>query len=172
MRADAMDGFIKAIGLFAPVALGVLGVLLTALPYGSIAGIPLAPQFGLAVLFFWTLHRPDLFPPLLALGLGLFADLLLGTPLGLWALLYTLASGLVLSMRAFFVGAAAYPAWFGFAIVTLVVAAAGWLVASLYYGMLLSPLGIAGQMVVTLALYPLVASVLGWFERRLAEPEE
>ena len=52
---------------------------------------PLLPDFGFLMLITWRLLRPEIWTPRMALGLGLFADLVAGHPLGQSMLLWTTA---------------------------------------------------------------------------------
>jgi rod shape-determining protein MreD len=65
----------------------VAATLLALLPI--VASSPLLPDFGFLMLITWRLLRPEIWTPRMALGLGLFADLIVGHPLGQSMLLWT-----------------------------------------------------------------------------------
>ena len=149
-----------------PVALTVLMVLLAYLPYGSAEISRLFPQFALISIFFWSVYQPNLMPAGAAFLLGFFIDVLSGMPLGLNALVLVLLQYAALSQRRAFVGRPFLVGWFGFALLAAVAMVLVWLAASLYYLTLFDPAPVAVQCAITIAVYPLVAEMLGWLQHR------
>jgi len=74
--------FVPLLSTLAAIALALTPVVMEA---------PLIPDFGFLVLITWRLLRPEIWPARLALGLGLFNDLVAGHPLGQSMLLWTAA---------------------------------------------------------------------------------
>jgi len=72
---------------YVPLLSTVVAILLALLPI--VATSPLLPDFGFLMLITWRLLRPEIWTPRMALGLGLFADLVAGHPLGQSMLLWT-----------------------------------------------------------------------------------
>lgn len=70
------------------VSTGVAILLGAILPI--VAESPWVPNLGFLVLLTWRLMRPEIWPAQAALGFGLAADLVSGTPLGQSMLLWTL----------------------------------------------------------------------------------
>ena len=89
MINDALEHLDRSVRSFAPFLTSVILIMLSALPlylpgYGEIA-----IEVGLvSVFFYWSIYRPDLFPSVAALALGLWQDILVGSPLGLHALVF------------------------------------------------------------------------------------
>lgn len=73
---------------YAPTLSTVAAILLSLLPFVIVS--PLVPDFGFLALLTWRLLRPEIWPAQMALGFGLFADLVSGHPLGQSMLLWTL----------------------------------------------------------------------------------
>lgn len=73
---------------FAPTLSTAFAILLALLPF--VFQSPFLPDFGFLVLLTWRLLRPEIWPAQVALGFGLFADLVAGHPLGQSMLLWTL----------------------------------------------------------------------------------
>lgn len=71
--------------LLVPLALGLAAIVLMAAPV--FAPAPAVPHLALLIVGVWALYVPRLMPPLLALSLGIAADLALGLPLGVEATL-------------------------------------------------------------------------------------
>jgi rod shape-determining protein MreD len=65
---------------------------------------PPEPIFPMALAFAWPLIRPSMIGPIALLALGLFEDLLFGTPRGLWALVLLGVYAGILSTRHLIVG--------------------------------------------------------------------
>ncbi|MFQ5974593.1 MAG: rod shape-determining protein MreD, partial [Alphaproteobacteria bacterium] len=71
-----------------PITITALLILMAALPlplpfYGVAA--PWLPLMG---VYYWAILRPDLMPRSAVFAIGLFQDALMGTPLGLSAVIY------------------------------------------------------------------------------------
>ncbi len=65
----------------------LLGVIAWPLPwFGAVA-----PPLALMAVYYWAIHRPDLFRPGMAFVIGLLHDTINGLPLGLSALLFVAA---------------------------------------------------------------------------------
>ncbi len=158
-RFNVGSRIVRGTAVAVPTIVGLFCVLLAVLPYGAIGGFTLAPIFPLAAIFFFVLTRPDQMTPVSVFFIGLFQDLLTGSPSGLWALVYLTAYVVTAALRVLFVGRSAGAAWPGFLLVAGAVAFGIWLLASLYYGTPVRILPIAGQLMLTVALYPALAWV-------------
>jgi rod shape-determining protein MreD len=75
---------------FVPTGSTMAASLLALLPF--VPRAPLVPEIALLVVIAWRLLRPEIWPAYMALGLGLFNDLVAGHPIGqsmaLWALIF------------------------------------------------------------------------------------
>ncbi len=151
----------------AMVGLAALSVILNALPLAPASDMRWVPSFTLILIFYWAVHQPDVFPRWLAFVTGLFQDLLSGGPIGLWALTYLCVYEGVYMNRLFFVGRAAYSSLLGFMLAAAAAGLLAWLIASVKFWQVLSPLPIAGQTVVTILVYPLLAAGLGLINRAM-----
>ena len=94
--------------------LGLLDVIPTGIPAIS----DVSPIFTMMAIFYWAVYRPDLVPPFVVFLLGLFQDILLGNPTGLFALVLLGVLGVTLSQRMAFVGKPFFFAWLGFAVIS------------------------------------------------------
>ena len=65
---------------------------------------PPEPIFGLILAFSWPLIRPSMLGPLVLFLVGIFTDLELDNPLGLWTIALLGVYGVTLTARAFIVG--------------------------------------------------------------------
>lgn len=150
-----------------PMALTLLMVILNVVPLRLPDYAPLAPGFVLMAAFYWTVHRPDLMRPWAIFFVGLLDDVLSGTPLGVNALILLFVHWAIMSQHKAFRGQSFVVVWLGFAMVAF---GAKLLLAVLApvvgYGWL-DPLILSVQYVLTVALYPPVAFIMGRAQRAL-----
>lgn len=150
LRLDAM------MRTTAPSALAFIFVLAGAIPLNALEVQILKPLLPIAAVYYWALYRPDLLPAPVAFLLGLMVDILSGAPLGVYALAFTLAHGVLRRQRRFLVGKSFAINWLGFALVAVGGSAMAWLLTSLIHG---APVGAAGllfQTLTTVAVFPVV----------------
>ncbi|HYJ30630.1 MAG TPA: rod shape-determining protein MreD [Allosphingosinicella sp.] len=152
---------------FMPVGSTLAASLLALFPI--VASRPLVPEFALLVVIAWRLLRPEIWPAYMALGLGLFNDLVAGHPLGqsmaLWTIIF-LACDYIDSRLGF---RDHWMDWLIAAAALLFHSAASWYIAMLMgatmdFALYLPQLGVA------VLIYPLVARmVLGLDRWRLSQ---
>jgi rod shape-determining protein MreD len=175
-RAMGVDALLtatgKAIWASAPFCAALLLTLLAMAPI-QITGLNAsAPNFAIIAAFFWAIYAPQLLPPLAIFALGLTMDLLGAGPLGFWPLVLLSVYGLALGQRQFFLGRSVVGIWAGFGAFSILAAAAGWFVLSLYYGHWGNPMPAFGQALVSIAVFPLVGRAFLSLRRMLtAAPE-
>lgn len=150
-----------------PALLTLLLVLIGAVPIGAPLIGPVLPAFGLAAVFIFAIHRPDLMPHWLAFMIGLIQDLVVGGPLGLNALLLLVVQGLCSSQRRFLAGRPFWLVWLGFMMVALPASVVQWLIACAYLTAIVPYRDVLMQATVTTALFPLVAAPLILLANRL-----
>jgi rod shape-determining protein MreD len=121
------------------------------LPYGG----PVRPALGFIALFYWSAHRPDLFPPVVAFAAGVLSDLVNGGPVGVSALLFTMAQQIIWRQRGLFTGQSFYMLWFGFVLALVPMVLAQWVLMGLLNWQVAPLLPVLVQMSLTLVLFPL-----------------
>ncbi len=144
-----------------PAATGVLAVVADAAPLPDAAPDAVAPFLLVIVVFYWTLHAPELMTPLVTFLLGLLFDALVGGPLGLTALALLLARGLLASRQRALMAQPAAVLWASFAIAAAAVDTVRWLLATLYWLHLFRVEPVAAELALTVLSYPLLAWLLG-----------
>lgn len=92
----------------------------------------IAPSLGLAAIYYWALHRPDLLTPLGVFFLGLLNDGMNYLPFGLSAFIFVAVYQLALSQRRYFVGQVFYMLWAGFGLVAVLAMVVQWLGLSIF----------------------------------------
>ena len=119
-----------------------------------------APLLALAAVFYWTIYRPDLLPPVAVFLCGITLDLLSGAPLGVAPLVFLLTRVVVLPQRHFFVDRLFPFVWGGFTLLAAAAIAFLWLLGSFFAGVLLDMRAATLQWVLTVASFPAVAYLL------------
>lgn len=141
----------------------VLNVVSVPMPYHALVKIP----FLLMALFYWSVHRPSIVPPIFAFILGVLLDLLLLSPIGTHALLFVGFTWLVRDQRKVLTGQSFIVVWIGFAVALSIVSFAEWIVMSLL-GWSWMPIGSPiMQIVLGVFLYPVMSSFLHFIHRFL-----
>ncbi len=153
-----------------PVLLGVFFVMLVNLPMSVTGGMIPAPQLALAPVYFWSLVRPDLMPPVAALGIGLVEDLFSGGAPGIWAGGFLAAYAFADRQRDSLAGLSGPGAVLGFGAAMFVAAGVAYALAALAYWRS-APFGpLLIQCAVSIVFYPLIAVFMNRLHRRFIGP--
>lgn len=151
-----------------PFASALLAIQIDLLPFPGGSGQGGVSSFvTLAVVYFWSLHRPDLFPPIAAFASGLVYDALAGLPPGVTSLLLLLVRSLMASQQRFFVARSFLVVWACFVLLAPLALLARWLVVSAWWGHLFPLPPLLLEMGLTLMLYPLASWLLGPVHNRI-----
>lgn len=161
--------FLQRVDLWArtavPLALTLLAAIFNVVPLRLPDYSELAPSLVLMAVFYWTVHRPDLMRPWSVFLVGILDDVLSGAPLGVNALLLLFVHWAITSQHKAFRGQPFVIVWFGFALVALGAAVLE-VVLALFAGYgLLDPLTVFVQYILTLAIYPPIAFIMGRAQR-------
>jgi rod shape-determining protein MreD len=143
-----------------PSAVTLLMTLLTAivwpLPYlGSVM-----PPWAFIGLYYWASHRPDLFPVGVAFVIGILNDIINGFPIGVSALLFTVAHQIILRQRRFFAGHSFFMLWFGFALTATVLMIIEWTVIITVDWQIVPFLPVLIQTILAIVIFPLPCWIL------------
>lgn len=142
-----------------PLLVAVLLLLLTAVPTRIPGWQEVTPMLPLVPVCFWAVYRPDLLGNFAVFALGVLADLVMGTPLGVQALVYLLARGAVAGQRRFFLAKPLPALWLGFALIAVLASLLAWMLMAWVDGGLapLAPVLVSAGLLV--ALFPLLAAL-------------
>lgn len=146
-------------------ALLALGIDLLPLPGAAPQAV--APLLTLAVLYHWSVQRPDLLTPLSCFLLGLLRDLAGALPLGLHSLAYLLVPALLRRVPRGLLQRSLSLAWLVFLPVVAAVGLARWLLAALVWLQPVPEQLYLFEAALTWAFYPLVAWLLAPIGRLL-----
>lgn len=140
-----------ALPMATAVAAVLLGSIVWPLPYlGSVA-----PPLALMMVYYWSLHRPDLFRPGMAFAVGLLNDVINYLPFGLSAILFVIAHQIIFRQRRFFVGHSFLMMWSGFILTVSGVLLLQWLLLAIVNWHLLPVIPVIMQLLFAVALFPL-----------------
>jgi len=125
------------------------------------------PSLTLCMVYFWAIHRPELFGLGSAFVIGLMQDLLTGVPLGLTTLTLLLTRAGVTTQSLFFKGKPFMVHWWGFAIVAVLASLFTWVLAAMIQGVF-APFGqMAIAMIMCVLIFSMIYSVCILIERRV-----
>ena len=156
----------------APFLSSVILVMFSALPvylpgYGQVA-----VDVGLMTVFYWAIYRPDLFPVIAAFVLGLWQDILVGSPIGLHALILLLANWAIVSQRTFFQGKSFAVIWWCFSLVALTSALVSWILVCALNTTLVSSMAVLSQAALTVGIFPFMAWFLARAQHAIVRPPD
>ena len=146
-----------------PFVATLLLVMVALVPLRLPNAAPVVPWFALIAVFYWTVFRADLMQPVVVFGIGVFHDLMAGTPLGVGTLILLLVHLAVMPQRRFFISRSFTMTWIGFAVIGLGAMLLLWLFNTLLEATLLAAKPAAFQYLTTVAAYPPTA----WLFTRL-----
>jgi len=171
MGGQSVLGFvIRTFIVLIPVSFGVVLVMMVNLPVSVTGGLIPAPQLVLAPIYFWALVRPDLMPPIAALGLGLLEDLLSGGAPGVWGGGFLAAYAFSERQQDSLAGLSGSGAVLGFAAAMFIAAGTAYALAALAYWQWPPAAPVLLQSAVTVAFYPLLAAIMNRLHRRFIGP--
>ena len=148
----------------APTLMCVLATLLFAAPI-RVFGLQLPePVFPMAPVFAWAVLRPSILTPFALLGLGLFLDMVWGSPAGLWSLSLIAAYVTVLVSRNMMSGQSRTMMWIWFAAACAVAVGLAYLATTWDSGVAPNLLTTLWQLLPTMMLYPFSHRLIERFE--------
>ncbi|MDD3183626.1 MAG: rod shape-determining protein MreD [Alphaproteobacteria bacterium] len=149
------------------LAMVLAGVMVWPVPFlGAIT-----PSFGLVAVYYWSIHRPDLFRPVIVFIFGLLNDILHFYPIGLTAVIYLIIYQLSFSQRRFFAGQIFYMLWFGFVVAVAINLVIVWIILSLNNHAIVPLSSVLTQFIFTIILFPFPAWLLIRLQRLFLSKE-
>jgi rod shape-determining protein MreD len=155
-----------------PACISVLLMLLTEAPPGIAGQAALLPAVALCCVWFWSLFRPETFPPPVVFAVGLLLDLLGYLPLGSGVFTLLCVHGVALAARRGLARRGFVWIWLVFALVASAACLLLWLLVMLLDFRLLSPRPAMFMAVLSTALYPVLAVPFAGAHRSIANPED
>src|SRR5262245_36058945 len=122
------------------------------------------PLFALPALFAWAVIRPSMLAPICVMILGLYKDLLWGTPTGFWAVCLLIPYGAAIAGRSRLAGQGRAIYWIWYAAVCAIAMGAGYLFTMLQVKGTVDPVSVGWQYLATVVLYPFADRLISRFE--------
>ena len=152
MTARRMVPFLVSLGL----------VILTVIPTRLPGFAQVAPSWPMMGIFYWSIYRPDLMPLWGAFLIGVLADIVADTPIGINALIYLLIRGIVVNQRRFFLTNAFPMSWAAFAVIAIGAMGLNWVLFAMLQGQAVDPQILLWQYVILMGLFPPVTVVMAY----------
>jgi len=108
-------------------------------------------------VYFWLMHRPDLFNLMSVCILALVEDVLSAAPFGASLFSMLLAYVIVTNLAKYFNAKPFIVIWYGFGALAFVVFFAKWFIISIYYGQFLPAQNLIFSYLFTVACYPILS---------------
>ena len=172
MSEEFQENLIAYFQKFLPFVTSVVWVLVFYVPINAFIVNTLRPDVGLVCVFFWTLHRPDVFNLFSAYFLGLIIDIITSAPFGSNIFSFLVMYLLVANLTAYFNAKPFVVTWYGFALFCLFTMFARWLLVSVYYSQFLPLTSLIFSLLATIACYPVIGLVNAFVQNSLMKDEE
>jgi rod shape-determining protein MreD len=171
MSEEFDENVVSLVQRVLPLLSSVLFLLLGYIPLNVAMFNNVRPDLGLACVYFWLLHRPDLFGLCSIVVLGLLVCTLSSGLPGAALLSYLVMYLMVYNTQKFFNSKPFAVVWYGFMALALVTLLVKWLVVSMYYSRFLPLSMLMFSYLIGVALYPLMSLVLAFVQNRLVQDE-
>ena len=154
-----------------PLLSSVFFLLLKYLPVNMVVFGNVRPDFGLVCIYFWVIHRPDLFSLFSIVFLG-GVDLVLSSSFaGSTLFSYLIMYVLLYNTQKFFNAKPFVVVWYGYMALSLATLVFKWLVASVYYRQFLPFSVLIFGYLIGASLYPLISMVLAFLQNKLIQDD-
>ena len=167
--AEILNGYFRRL---LPILTTFVLVLIAFVPTHVPLSHFLRPDFGLICLYFWALYRTDLFGIVSVIAIGLVVDSLSGAPFGMNIMVFVFAYILTLCYNNYVNAKSFMLSWIGFSFVSFLAYVLKWALFSVYYKTFLSFGHIFVTYIVTVLIYPLIASLNVYIQNSFLGGEE
>ena len=159
--------FDEAVRQTLPFVITMTLLLATTLPSPVPFLDDVGPAWVLIAIFHWTVRCPDQMPLTAVFALGILQDLLLGYPVGPTALVYVLIRANAPMLVEWAGGRGTARLWWMFCVTAVIACTVHWLLVVILMMQWIPPLPAALQLMMTVAVYPVVGWVLSQLQRAL-----
>ena len=143
-------------------------IVIMVLPYNIPLIGDIMPFLTLIGVYYWSVFKPEYLPVSVVFVLGLLQDILLGSPLGLTSLLLVVVQQVIFFQGRQFLERDFLFNWFVFVMLVIGFGFLSWGITSLYFKVFLDYLGVIGQILLTIAFYPIITWILGWTRKMVS----
>ncbi|MBT5765748.1 MAG: rod shape-determining protein MreD [Emcibacteraceae bacterium] len=136
-------------------------IFLMVLPYNIPLISDIMPFLTLIGVYYWSVFKPEYLPIWVVFILGGLQDILMGSPLGLMPLLLIVVQQFIFFQGRQFLERDFIFNWFVFVMLVIGFGIMSWGISSLYFRALLDYWDVLGQILMTIAFYPVITWLLG-----------
>lgn len=159
MREDLKENVKWSLQKLVPFVLSLFFILFNYIPsIFSFANI-FRPAVGMICVFYWVLHRPDLFNIFMVFFLGFISDIMSSAPVGSDIIAFLAMYVIVSNMFSFFNNKPFIAVWCGFAFIFVSSELIKWLIVSVYYGQFIPLYGLFFTILFTITCYPIIGFI-------------
>ena len=166
--AESLKSYIQRL---LPMISSVFLILLSYVPFDFPMSGNIRPAAGMVCVYYWMIHRSDLFNFVSVYILGLIEDIITAAPLGtnIFSLLvlYLLLTGL----SRFFYAKPFIVTWYGFAFLSFITFFCKWFMVSIYYGQFLPVMMVLFSYLFSIAAYPVLSLFNAFIQSYLIQDE-
>lgn len=142
-------------------------IIIMVLPYNIPLIGDIMPFLTLIGVYYWSVFKPNLVPVSAVFALGLLQDILLGSPFGLMSLLLVIVQQFIFFQGRQFLERDFLFNWFVFVMIVIGFGVLSWGITSLYFRVFLDFIDVIGQILLTIAFYPLITWILGLIKKTI-----
>ncbi len=140
-----------------PFWLSLVLVFISVIPFRLPGFDMVTPSLLSISVFYWSLHRPYLMPPVVVFVLGVIQDIISGAPFGLSSFIMLIIYVIAVSQRQVFVGKAFIQMWWGFMLVAIGMSILTWVVMCFYSLSFIPFIPVMVQSGLTILFFPLLS---------------
>lgn len=166
--AENVKGYFQRLS---PMFFSLFLILMSYVPLNFVLSSNIRPAVGLVCVYYWIIHRPDIFNLFSVFILGLIEDILSAVPMGTNIFSLLVLYLLLLNLGRFFNGKPFIVTWYGFAILSLLTLFGKWLVVSVYYGQFLPFVQVLFSYCFSVAAYPILSLLNAFVQNYLIQDE-
>ncbi len=171
MQEEVTENVKNSFQRLIPLCFSLLLLCLSCIPFKITFFDYARSAVGLVCVYYWLIHRPDIFNLFSVYLLGLVADILSAVPLGTNIFTYLILYILLLNLGRFFNGKPFVVTWYGFAILSLITLFCKWLMVSIYYSQFLPFAQILFGYLFVVAAYPILSLLNAFVQNYLIQDE-
>lgn len=138
----------------------LLLMIIMVLPYNLALISDIMPFLTLIGVYYWSVFKPELLPIWIVFTLGIIQDILIGSPFGMMSLLLVIVQQFIFFQGRRFLERDFIFNWVVFVMLVTGFGIASWAIASLYFREVLEYWAVVGQVLLTMAFYPVITWIL------------
>ena len=154
-----------------PIITSITFLLLAYVPLNFDIFYNIRPDFGMMCIYFWMLHRPDLFGIGTIVLMGVVNALISSSVIGSSFIAYLVMYVLIYNTQKLFNAKSFVVVWYGFMALCLIATFVKWIVVSIYYNEFLPFSMLMFGYFIAIVLYPLVSIVLAFVQNKFIQDD-